>query len=264
MARTRVVVGGVPSRIDGPPKAIEAVQEFVGGFASNLHAGARIHLRVSADEDAFRPLDRLETGMVTWDPTGTAAFSIGPATGSFDPSTGAGFVEGARDVGDIEVLLRLALSTTLPAEDGVLLHGATIPIDGGAIVVIGHKGAGKSTAARLFRGVCDELSVVRLADDHVIASSTPYWNGRPFDAPCERIVCLERGGVPDVTTLSSTDSVRELGRHVIRYVSIPEVNAAALRVLAVIARDVEVVHATCPEGDEYPGFIGSALGMVPA
>lgn len=184
----------------------------------------------------------------------------GAISGRYDVSTRRGFVQHARNLGDVDAMLRLVLSVSLPLRDALLVHGAALnnPLFG-AVALCGASGTGKSTAAAAFGAACDELIVLRPENETVNLCATPYWRGIPLCAPCQGIVCLLRGGESAFAHQRGADAVRHLARHVVRFVSIEPAERAILRLMSLICEHTPVMTARCPEGDAYIPYLSEKL-----
>jgi hypothetical protein len=184
----------------------------------------------------------------------------GAITARYDMSARRGFIEHARNLGHIDAMLRVVLSLTLPFNNALLVHGAALnnPLFG-AIALCGDSGTGKSTAAAAFGAACDELIVLRSENDTVNLYATPYWRGVPLCAPCQSVVCLLRGGDPAFAHERGAGAMRQLARHVVRFVSIEPTERAILRVLSLICESTPVMTARCPDGDAYIPYLSEKL-----
>lgn len=82
-------------------------------------------------------------------------------------------------------------------QEGLLLHGAGIVIDGQGLVFFGASGQGKSTVARLAQGqgdvLTDETVIVRLTPAGPTLLSTPFWG---LSTPVEQTQQNQRVEVP--------------------------------------------------------------------
>jgi hypothetical protein len=90
--------------------------------------------------------------------------------------------------GPLWAAMELALHAALDRLGGFVVHGSAGLVDGGAWLVPGRSGAGKSTIAReagYARVLADEMVVVRRYADGWRAHGTPFWSqgrARPLDA----------------------------------------------------------------------------------
>jgi len=168
----------------------------------------------------------------------------------------------ARNLGDIDTMLRLVLSVTLPLTGALLIHGAALNNPRfGAMALCGDSGAGKSTAAAAFGAACDELIVLRPENETINLYATPYWRGVPLCAPCQGVVCLLRGGEPAFAHQHGAGALRHLARHMVRFVSIEAVERAILRLLGLVCKHTPVTTARCPDGDAYIPYLTEKLAQ---
>jgi hypothetical protein len=226
--------------------------------ASSLPPSIELHVRERA---VFEPtLERESDATLTLDAS-SAVTLLGTAEGRFELATRTGQLDGVAGLGPIDSMLRAALSLVLPEAGALLLHGALVPgADGTATVFVGRSGAGKSTVARAFGAACDELVVVRPVGDLLRVSATPYWQGRPFEAVCRTLVCLERG-TPRVAPVRGAEAARLLARHVVRYVAWPPAERAILACVAAAVGRTAMIDAVCPTGSAFLPFLERALDL---
>ncbi len=183
--------------------------------------------------------------------------------GGFDLATRRGFVDDARGLGAVDSLLRVALSLVLPTLDkgrGFLVHGALVPAGDEGLVFTGESGAGKSTVARALGAACDELVVLR-PDGTLTAHATPYWQGRPLERACRRVICLRRSASPVHQPLRGALAARRLARDVVRYVTLPSVERALLELVARACEQTQVIDAACPEGEAFLPYLTRQLEL---
>jgi hypothetical protein len=213
--------------------------------------------------DSFRPeFERPAAAELLPVGPGRVALS-GGAVGEVDLGDRTGFVEGANGLGPVDALLRAALSLVLPGEGALLVHAAVVPgPNGGAWVLAGAPGAGKSTAAARLGGVCDELAVLRTTVGGAPrVESTPYWAGVPFSGSLAGLAILERGADGDLGTRTGSAAVRALAPHVVRYAAIDAVERQILEQLACVCTAVDVRRVRCPEGSAFMPFLAGALAL---
>lgn len=248
-------VGGLSLGLSASARVCAAVRARYGAFES-AGAGDAVSLTVfeaARFEPAFEPEAVVRAEVVA---PGRVALS-GAVSGELDVAARAGAVRGAAGLGAVDALVRAALSVFLPLDGALLLHAALA----GARVFAGASGAGKSTVAVALGGACDELTVLRPARGR--ACATPYWQGRPHEARVRQLVCLERGGAPSWRPLSGAAAVRALAPHVVRYVALPEVEAAVFGLLARACETFPVVHARAPEGAAFVPWIAARAAGLP-
>jgi hypothetical protein len=179
--------------------------------------------------------------------------------GWFDTTALTGALADARSLAEIDAFLRLALSVALPRRGVLLLHAAAVVPSGGkgALVLCGHSGAGKSTAAfALGQPLCDELTALAVGAPATVYG-TPYWCGRAESYALAHLICLERGQ-PSATRRNGSQALGALAPHLVRYsaTSDAEQLALAARLCAVQA----VTELCCPIGDAFLPFLRRALG----
>jgi hypothetical protein len=184
----------------------------------------------------------------------------GDCAATLDFTSGRGDLEAGGAFVGLDALVRLSLSVLAAAEGWILFHGAAVElVSGGWALLVGHSGAGKSTAARAFVSYCDELVLSRLEGRDAVAASTPYWNGRPGRAPCRVVVCLERSEAPGSRFLRGREAVRALSPHVVRYAARDATDRAVFQRLCSLAGRVPVLLVRSRVGGSYPASLGLAL-----
>ncbi|HUS63500.1 MAG TPA: hypothetical protein VMZ28_03115 [Kofleriaceae bacterium] len=260
-----LAVGGERIRLSGPPVLLDTVVARYGAFVGAAGRHAPIALEVSLGE-RFQPTHEREAGVRLIDAGGGVVCLDGAARGTFDLAERRGAVHGVTGLGPVDALLRAALSLTLPFDGALLVHGATVPWHGRALVLCGASGAGKSTAGLALGAACDELTVLRPGPCGVTVEATPYWQGRPLAAPLAALVCLERAreGGPAFSALRGADAVRALASHVVRYMALPAVERAVLAEVARVCTNGSVSRATCPEGPAFLPFLTARLQTATA
>ena len=256
----RLDIGGEVLLIEAAAEVLAAVEQRYGRFAVMRPARMPIEIVVQERPGGFRPTYErpvdgapllLTDDVITFD---------GPVRGRFEVARRRGYVEDVTGLGPVDLLVRVALSVCLPQDGALLLHAAVLPrASGEGLALCGASGSGKSTAARFFGGACDELAVLSPMADGVEILSTPYWQGRPFRARCQEIVCLERGATPGLRTPGGAEALRVLMRHVIHHASIEEIERSTLSVAAGICAQVGVTVATCPAGERFLPFLAAHL-----
>ena len=188
-------IGGCVARRSASVRVCDAVILRYGPFVVERAAAPAMVLEIR-ESDRFEPALEHGTDAAVEAVGPTAVRLTGGARGGFDLATRRGFADDARGLGAVDSLLRVALSLVLPTLDerpGFLVHGALVPAGDEGLVFSGESGAGKSTVARALGAACDELVVLR-PDGILSAHATPYWQGRPLERTCRRVVCLRRGG----------------------------------------------------------------------
>jgi hypothetical protein len=264
-------IGGLGLRIEGAAAFLDAAMERYAGFGaeeSSLRVGGKpIVIEVSGKltSDTTSSSYLRQPIRLSRDTEDEIVLS-GGARGIYFVGARHGFVEDAVDLVPVDALMRLALSTVLPLERSLLLHAAAVRgQEGEGVVLCGASGAGKSTANSSLGGGCDELAVIRLAEEgNVELWSTPFWQGRRFQARCSEVLCLSRGGEARIQRASGAAAVRLLARHVMRYVVDPELERAILRLVAGVCDRIPIREAACPEGAAFIPFLTRQLGWKEA
>lgn len=259
-----LTIAGQAIHIDAPATVLDAVGEryhrFLAPASQSAGGRAPIRLKIRARPGRFSPTyERPAPIRVREASPGEIAIE-GALAGTFRLAARQGYAEEATGLGAVDGLLRIGLSAALPMDGGFLLHAAALgsPREG-AIALCGDSGAGKSTAGAALGASCDELVVLRPMPDSVELHATPYWGGSPLRAPCRMAVCLVRGGDPRLLPLEGIAAVRSLLRHVVRYVAIPSIDQAILRLVCRTCERMKVVTAICPEGDAFIPFLKERL-----
>lgn len=95
----------------------------------------------------------------------------------------------------VDGLLRAAITLDVLGRGGCLFHAAAVVVDGGAHLVPGRSGSGKSTFAALAsEPLSDELCAVVPGPEGFAVHGTPWWTGRPGSAPLAGIHVLSWDG----------------------------------------------------------------------
>jgi hypothetical protein len=220
-------------------------------------AGVRIDLRVAAPLPAglerYLPFPAA-SGPPDWtiELTGPIASTVSPgrsllARGGrwripgleeaawLDPATGTGAAGTDEGCLVLDTLLRAAVSATVLDAGGLLVHGASVVVDGAAHLCPARSGSGKSTlAARAGHPLADELSVLRPVPEGFRAHATPWWISHGGTAPLARIYELAWDG-EGVTPLAGS-ALRLLSTNLVSPLDEPAHLARALAVAAEVAR----------------------------
>jgi len=140
--------------------------------------------------------------------------------------------------------LRCTLATVaplLPGGGGLLVHGAALATEGGALVFVGASGQGKTTMTRRLAGwrvLADDAALVNVTDDGALVAGTPLRGkeGLPRDghpAPLRGIVVLDKGAAElALTALSPAEATAALVPRVFWYAAAPELEARVLDTIA--------------------------------
>jgi hypothetical protein len=95
----------------------------------------------------------------------------------------------------VDGFLRAAITLDVLGRGGCLFHAAAVAVDGGAHLVPGRSGSGKSTFAALAsEPLSDELCAVVPGPEGFAVHGTPWWTGRPGSAPLAGIHVLSWDG----------------------------------------------------------------------
>jgi len=243
-------IAGERIQIDASPVVLSALAKRYSPFVGEAReARGSISLHITASRRHFSPELEIGAPASLRLARGGGVLLTGAVDGLFSLATRSGWAREVQGLGAVDALLRAALSLSLPLDGALLLHGALVIGNRRALTLVGGSGSGKSTAARAFGGVCDELLVVRPEAGEIYAFSTPYWNGRPAEAPLRALVCLERGTAPGVEKLTGAAAVRSVFPHVVRYLAIEEIDRASLGLVAELCKRIDIYRATCPDGE---------------
>jgi hypothetical protein len=253
----RLAIGGLSFRVGAPGIVQEAIAERYARFLVG-EGRADVTLEIGAAA-SFETDLRNDPSLQLGRDGGRARFTGNQdVVAELDPATGAGSLAGARHLGDVDALLRLALSLMLPARGALLVHGAAVRTDGGTRVLLGASGAGKSTAAEAFGDpLSDELVVLHPAAGEV--EGTPYWHGAPARSTIGALYCLERGGTGARRSPHGSEQLRLVQRHVARYLAHPAIDPVVFGLVAECCRRWDVVLLQCPEGASFLPFLRGQL-----
>jgi hypothetical protein len=261
--------GGVVVRMAGLPPALASVvrrryESFVR--LGSEHPAVEIVVAVEGAADAIdESLDVERTCEV--ERQGDRVVVRGPRfEGTLDPATRRGRLVTRAALGPIDAMLRAALSLALVEHDGVVLHAAGVVREGRAFVFAGPSGAGKTTVGRALGNapggvlLADELVVLRLDGDGVIAGGTPFWTGTAAAAPLAGLFLLERGGAPGVRLLEPARGVPALWRELGRYLPLPDLERRCFAILGEVLRRAPLRGLTLPE--DLPGVRANAEALI--
>lgn len=248
-------IGGFAVRIEGPEVVQRAVAARFGAFLADTAPAAVLRVEAAPSFDEGFHLDE-PSATIALAPAGDEARF---ARGGYSLARSEGWLEGARHLGEVDALVRLALSLELPRCGALLLHAAAIEAPGGAAVLLGPPGAGKSTAAAGLGALSDELTVIHVARSE--AEGTPYWHGIARRAPIAALQVLERGS-PARERLTGAAALRAIAPHLVRYLLVPATERTILPLAAALCERVPVERLRCPEGAAYLPFLRGALGMA--
>jgi hypothetical protein len=263
-----VAVGGVVVRLAGVPPALAAVvrRRYAGFARAGGAADVEVEVIVEGATDAIDDtLDVERTCEV--ERRGALVAVHGPRfEGTLDPATRRGRLVTQAALGPIDAMLRAALSLALVARDGVVVHASGVVRAGRAFVFAGPSGAGKTTVGRALGDapgvlLADELIVLRLDGDGVIAAGTPFWTGTAAAAPLAGLFLLARGGTPGIRALEPARGVPALWRELGRYLPLPALERRCFATLGEILRRVPLRGLTLPE--DAPNIRTNAAALIP-
>jgi hypothetical protein len=258
-------IGSVRFEISAPRSAALRLERRFGPFVRPPSTPLRPHVRLTAPAAGRPPREgsgHARELIVTVGADGHYRLD-GACSASFDPRTGVGQVEAGDEAVGLDALVRLSLSTVAVDHGWILLHGAAVELASGAWAVLaGRSGAGKSTAARAFASLCDDLVLVRPDDTGLEAASTPYWNGRAGTARCAVVACLERAADPATVRLNGAAALREIARHVVRVAPSADAERRGFTRLGALISRVPVVAVRSAPGPTYPASLAAALATI--
>ena len=182
-----VDIGGLAYRIEGADAARAAILgERYAAFLS-AHPGDTFQVvLLDAEKEHFVRPEEAPVGTghplsLAWDGTFLLVQSFGFAGWmGFEEERGAialARAEYERSAWCVENYLRVATAWRVLREGGVLLHAASLVLDGKGYLFMGASGSGKSTLAatsRLGEVLSDDLSLVRWHDGRFVVAGTPF------------------------------------------------------------------------------------------
>lgn len=273
-----LAVGGVVVRLAGLPLQMAAAlrrryAEFVGG--GEVRAAA-VEVEVTVEGPAESVDETLDVERsCDVERRGELVVVRGPRfEGTLDRATRRGRLVTQAALGPIDAMLRAALSLALLGRNGVVVHAAGVAREGRGYVFAGPSGAGKTTIGRALSTnpgevlLADELVVLRVEGDGVVAAATPFWTGTAAEAPLAGLFLLEQGGPPGVRLLAPAHGVPALWSELGRYLPVPDLERRCFAILGEILRRVPLRGLTLPE--DLPGVRANAeallasVGLAPA
>lgn len=139
----------------------------------------------------------------------------------------------------------LLISRLLSRDGGVLLHSSAALLDDGALLFIGHSGAGKSTIAEIAEqsgavALSDDRTIVMLRHDEPVAWGTPWHGSFPrtaaTSAPVRGLFLLKQDQIDRIATVSPSRALKELFVRLIQpRVTGPEVSRTLDTLSALVA-----------------------------
>jgi hypothetical protein len=174
------------------PRVIESVHDRYRVYLTDKPA--RVHLRIDTKDEPLgqdREIEPLVEG-----PQEGFIFTIQryDMSGWINPLQGIGYARLWYISSTLDSFLRVVYSILLLQEEGILLHAASLVIDGKGFLFPGESGTGKTTLARKFpEGVLlsDEISCVKRIGGSFVAIGTPFL-GEFHKGVSNRVVPLER------------------------------------------------------------------------
>lgn len=155
--------------------------------------------------------------------------------GWLDPAAGLGSAQANPGLMVLDTLLRAAVAEAVLRRGGLLLHGATVVVDGGAYVCPARSGSGKSTLAALAgHPLSDEVSALLPAAGRFTAHATPWWRSRGGAAPLAAVCALAWDG--EAFDPLPGSPLRQLAANLVLPLDSTAGRTRALEVAAAIAR----------------------------
>jgi hypothetical protein len=234
-------------------------------------AGVRVELRVPDAEppelSRFRPFEK-DSGAIDWTldlgpgrleaavPPGLTlherdgAWRTDVPEGAWlDPGSGRGAAPLDPGVLLLDTLVRAAVSWSVLAAGGLLLHGAAVVVDGRAHLFPARSGSGKSTlAARARYPLSDEVSILLPGRAGFEVHATPWWTSRGGTAQLACVYALAWGS-EGVEPLRGT-ALRQLATNLVLPLDGPGTRRRALAAAARVAATVPFARlAFRPDSD---------------
>ena len=166
---------------------------------------------------------------------------------------------------EIENLLRLAVARHLLARGGLLLHGASALLGGGAVVFPAASGTGKSTLARELEAagietLGDDMAAVVPDGDGWCVHALPFTgeareHRRPGAYPLRAIHPLHRGAGPRFEPLEPGAAAGAIAAQTLGLGAFPALSAAGLRTAAAVTTAVPVERLVRRKGDAAPAAL---------
>ncbi len=153
----------------------------------------------------------------------------------------------------LDAALRIFYSVLLIRSGGLLLHAASVGIDGQAFVFAGPTESGKSEVSRMGMGnhLTDELTPIRASGGGFVAYGSPFWGlfekgGLNVGLPIGAVLCLVRGPRSEAVPLSPAHATRHLARCVLNFSREPRVADTVFSTLSRLVRSVPHARLESP------------------
>ncbi len=145
-----LLIAGEHLRIVAAPEVLAALKERFGAFAhpapSRSSSRPPIDLQIHSEPGLFSPEYERPIEVVIRGSHPDEIALEGLVRGRYSPSTRQGTIDGVTGLGAVDVLIRTALSVSLPLGGAVLLHGAALRSeDGTGIALCGASGSSRVT-----------------------------------------------------------------------------------------------------------------------
>lgn len=174
--------------------------------------------------------------------------------GWLDPAARRGEVSLDAALAVLDALLRAAVGSTVLARGGLLLHGASIQVDGQAHLFPARSGSGKSTLSALAgHPLADELSILLPGEGGFVAHATPWWTSRGGSAPLAGVYALSWDG--EAITPGAGTALRQLASNLVLPLDTPALRARALAVAAQVARAVPFARLSFRPGTDVDALL---------
>lgn len=261
MADLSIGVAGLHTAVVVPdPDVATVIRERFGGFLSSGAPAWRIGITATrGDLPSFEGVHVRRDG-------GPARFSVKRRDFSGTVDLGARTAEVVLTDPDrvssdvsIESFLRVMYSLALVETRGLVVHAASLMRDERVYLFCGPSGSGKTTVSRLSTDatlLSDELSIVRMVEDHGVCFGTPFRGelalaGADRAGPLVGIYFLHHGRRHAVEALGPRQALGRLLPNVLFFAREAEVTAEVFRIAADL---VEAVPCFDLSFQPDPGF----------
>ena len=221
-----VEIGGIGVSLSTSDKVFfDLLRARYAGFLSHSQTAFHLEFEIVGVENATDDDVRVSREGAEWQIT------RGDFLARWNAGTGAGFVRQNANPYSLDSVLRILHSLILAEQGGFLLHAASGICDGGAHLLSGVSGAGKTTMTRIApRDVTlltDEISYVRRLDDEYFAFGTPFAGelgkaGENRSAPVSGLFFLEKGPENRIDEIPVSEAIRRLMRNILFFAEDPE------------------------------------------